>query len=382
MTLKELRYLAGSGGRALLREAGEIPGGDLARLTKLRKRHPSERCRAAVTLLALRERAAAKFTRAGEMAFDREGLEQASGETTAAYRAGRYRGAGLIADLCCGIGGDSIALAGVADVLAVDRSPGRVGIARWNAGVYGVAGRVRGIAADLSRWLPGADAIFMDPSRREGGRRFLALADYRPPVELDRLLSVAPHAGVKVAPGIPYKEIPDGCEVEFISEGGACKEAVLWFGNLRSEAARRATLLPGGASLTHRPSEAAPVAPPGAWLYEPDRAVVRAHLIGRLAEDLGAWKLDPEVAYLSADRCVDTPFARAYRVADVFPFGLKRLQGYLNTGHIGRLDIKKRRFPMQPDELRRRLKLEGDRQATIVLTRIADRPTVIVCQPA
>ncbi len=381
MTLKDLRYFATPEGRGLLQAAAETPGDDLVRLTRLRKRFPPARCRAAVALVALRQRAGAKYTRSADMVFDREGLEQATGETIAAYRARRYRGFGRIADLCCGIGGDTTALAGVGEVLAVDRDAARVGMALWNAAVCGVAGRVRGIAADLSVWMPAADALFMDPARRKGDRRFLSPGDYLPPVHLERFLAVTPHIGIKVAPGIPYGEIPPDCEVEFISEAGACKEAVLWFGKLKTDAGRRATLLPSEETLVFRPFPEAPVNPPGAFLYEPDRAVIRAHLIDQLAEDLNAWKLDPQVAYLSADHRVETPFARCYRITDIIPFGLKRLQNYLNTHRIGQLEIKKRRFPLTPEDLRGRLKLKGEARATLVLTRIADRPIVVVCCP-
>ena len=114
-------------------------------------------------------------------------------------------------------------------------------------------------------------------------------------------------------------------------------------------------------------------------MLEPDRAVIRAHLIDQLAGDLGAWKLDGEVAYLSSDSPVETPFATRFRVREVFRFGLKRLQGYLRVAGIGRLEIKKRRFPIEPDDLRRQLRLGGEGEATLVLTRIGEKPTVIVC---
>jgi len=381
MTLDDLPYFASPEGQDLLRAASELSVDDLARLTRLRKTYPPDRCRAAVTLLTLRERARTKFSRAADMAFDRDGLEQASGEIIAAHRARRYRGCGRVVDLCCGVGGDTAGLAAVAEVVAVDIAPNRVGMTRWNAAAYGVGDRVRGVCADGSKGLPEADAVFMDPARREGGRRFLALAHYRPPVRLDRLRVVTPHIGVKVAPGIPYSEIPDGCEVEFISESGACKEAVLWFGKLRTDAERRATILPLGETLALRSSAEIPVRPPGGYIYEPDRAVIRAHLVEQVADDLDAWKLSVDVAYLSSDRCADTPFARCYRVIDVLPFNLKKLQRYLSTARIGRLDIKKRRFPLTPEALRSRLKLKGDGYLTLFLTRIADRPTAIVCAP-
>ncbi|MCZ6634988.1 MAG: SAM-dependent methyltransferase, partial [bacterium] len=64
------------------------------------------------------------------------------------------------------------------------------------------------------------------------------------------------------------------------------------------------------------------------------------------------------------------------------PFNLKRLRNYLSTRNIGRLTIKKRRFALTPDDLRKRLKLKpGDHEAVLFLTRIQEHPTVIVCKP-
>src|SRR5262249_15044072 len=65
----------------------------------------------------LRLRARAKFSRAMDMFFTRPGLEQASAEVIAGHRLARYSGAGLVADLCCGIGG------GVAAPAAGRRAP-------------------------------------------------------------------------------------------------------------------------------------------------------------------------------------------------------------------------------------------------------------------
>jgi hypothetical protein len=380
MTLDDLHFFSTSEGRDLLSTMLKTPGDDLTRLTRLRKQYPPDRCRAALTLLTLRERAQTKFSRASEMAFDREGLEQSSGETVATYRAKRFRGFNQIADLCCGIGGDAIALSQHASVIAVDQNPNRVAITGWNAKAYNRS--LQSVCADVTTWIPDAEAIFLDPSRRTHNRRVFALHEYQPPVHLNPLQKITPHVAIKVAPGLPYETIPSDCECEFISDRGACKEAVLWFGNLKTDAKRRATLLPSGHTLPFKPTLEAPVDPPGAYLYEPDRAVIRAHLIDQLALDLVAWKLDSETAYLSSDHPQNTPFARRYEVQDTFPFSLKRLQNYLSTRNIGRLTIKKRRFPLTPDDLRKRLNLkQKDQEAVLFLTRIHERPTVIVCKP-
>lgn len=381
MTLDDLRYLATPKGRELLRVASENHEEELSLLSKLRKNFKPLHCRTAVNLWALRKQANLKFTLADGMVFDREGLEQSSGEKISFYRARRYKGQNRVVDLCCGIGGDTIALAQQGEVVSLDLNPVRVGMTRWNAEVYNSGNRVRSVCSNLLSWIPETDAIFMDPSRRKLGRRFLRPRDYFPPIQTKRLFAITPNVGIKVAPGIPHEDIPPNCETEFISEHGTCKEAVFWFGNLKTASARRATLLPSEATMTERSSSTAIIRPPGRYLYEPDNAVIRAHLIDQIAEDLGAWKLDPQVAYLSSDCRIETYFARCYQVVEIFPFSLKRLQNYLTAKNIGRLDIKKRRFPISSDEMRQRLKLHGEGWAIVFLTRISERPVAVICCP-
>ena len=100
-----------------------------------------------------------------------------------------------------------------------------------------------------------------------------------------------------------------------------------------------------------------------------------------MAELLDAGLLSPDIAYLTGDRLVPTPFATAYRVLDHFPFALKPLRAYLRARDVGAVTIKKRGTAVEPEQLRRQLALKGSRPATIVLTRIADRHSVLVVEP-
>src|SRR5580658_7630192 len=121
--------LTPQGQELLSRLAAEGTGQDgtsLALAVRLRRDYPASLVAVAMAQRDLRRAAAAKFSRAAQMLFTRAGYEQSSSETIARYRAARLKDAGLqdasrVADLCCGIGGDLIALAEVSDVLAVDR---------------------------------------------------------------------------------------------------------------------------------------------------------------------------------------------------------------------------------------------------------------------
>jgi len=376
-----LDRLLSPAGRALL---DELPEGALGldealRLgTRLRARYPPELVAAAVAQHDLRVRAAGKFAAAGRMWFTREGLEQASAEPLARHRADRYAPFDLVADLCCGIGGDLCALAPGRDAVAVDLDPVHLRMARENARLHGAAqlAAVRADVRDLR--LPASLAVFVDPARRAAGRR-LPAGESRPP--LDWCLGLAGRVagvGIKAAPGLPLDLVPPGWEVELLADRRELKEAVLWSPELATTS-RRATVFPGPDSLAARPGLPLDYAPPGGWLLDPNPAVTRAGLVEELGRDLGAWKLDPRIAFLSADRPLASPFGRLLRVDASLPWNLKRLRAVLRDRGVGAVEVRKRGSAVDVDDLTARLRPRGDAWAVVVLTRVADRPWALVC---
>ncbi|MGA5562581.1 class I SAM-dependent methyltransferase [Streptomyces platensis] len=385
-------------GQALLAELRDHdPSDELAAATRLRRTHPAALVSAALGQARLRQRAAAKFgADAGRMYFTANGVEQSTRATVAAHRARRLAGLGVrtLADLCCGIGGDAIALARAGiRVLAVDRDPLACAAARANAEALGLAELIEVRCADVTEVdTAGYDAVFVDPARRSkarGGRIFDPEA-YSPPlswaVEAARK---APVAALKIAPGVPHEALPEDAETEWISDGGDVKEAVVWFGAAGggtgrvTPGGRRATLLPAGESLLGAGLPDPEPGPVGDWLYEPDGAVIRAHLVADVAEQLDGRLIDPTIAYITADRLVGTPYATAYAITDVLPFHVKKLKALLREREVGVAVIKKRGSAVEPEELRKKLKLGGGRAScTIFLTRVAGAPTMLLGHPA
>ncbi|MFE0434698.1 methyltransferase domain-containing protein [Streptomyces nigra] len=375
-------------GRALLDAVRDTdPADELAVATRLRREHPAELVSAALGQARLRQRAAAKFGTedAGRMYFTPNGVEQSTRASVAAYRAARMRelGIGSVADLCCGIGGDAIALARAGiRVLAVDRDPLTVAAARANMAALGLADLVEVREADVTEvGTAGFDAVFVDPARRGGRGRIFDPEAYSPPlswaVETARTTA---HAALKVAPGIPHEAVPGDAEAEWISDGGDVKEAVLWFGT--APGAIRATLLPGPRSLLSRGLPDPGVRPVGRYLYEPDGAVIRAHLVAEVAESLDGGLVDATIAYVTADTLRPTPYATAYEITDQLPFNVKKLKALLRERAVGTLTVKKRGSAVEPEELRRKVKPQGPNAATVFLTRVAGAPTMLVGHPA
>jgi SAM-dependent methyltransferase len=346
---------------------------------ELRKDYPGDLVAAAMGQHELRLLARQKFARAMQMHFTRSGLEQASSESTARWRARRWSSATRVADLCCGIGGDLIGLAAGRQVVAVDLDPVHLHMARLNARVYQVGGAVTIQLADAREVdLAGFDGAFIDPARRSArGRKPAGRSE--PPLDwcialADRLAAV----GIKAAPGLPRSFVPQGWEVEFIADGRDLKEAALWSPALAS-AGRRATILPAGHTLTDQPGPAVSCQPPGAYLLDPNPAVTRAGLVEELARELGAWKIDEQIAFLSTDNDVRSPFARTLRIIESAPWNEKQFATLLRSLDIGAVDIRRRGLAGAVDQIHRRLRLHGSRRATVVITRVADRPWGLIC---
>ncbi|SDH51284.1 Methyltransferase domain-containing protein [Sinosporangium album] len=412
-------------GRRALAEAVEATSSGLdpvVAATRLRKTYDPALSAVALTQAALRERARDKFgPDAAAMYFTRAGLEQSTRREVADHRARRLAAhfgiaplsaqAALtappqaapsmppaaspngpsVADLCCGIGGDMIALAraGFA-VHAVDADPLTAAVARANAEALGLGDRVRVHAAEAASVDPAAfDAVFLDPARRTSrGRTFDPMA-YSPAwPEVLGIVARSRAACLKVAPGIPDEILPVGAEAEWVSYRGEVKEAVIWCGPLGAGAvrrageavARRATLLPAGLVLAPDAPEA-PVGEIGAYLYEPDGAAIRAHLVAEVADMVRGRLIDPLIAYLTSDERVSTPWASCYEIHKVMPFSLKRLRAALRAEGVGSVTIKKRGSAVDIERLRKDLKLSGDKSVVVVLTRIGDRPFALICTP-
>jgi pyruvate kinase len=100
-----------------------------------------------------------------------------------------------------------------------------------------------------------------------------------------------------------------------------------------------------------------------------------------LAEQLGARLFAPEIAYLTTDAPVESPWLRGYRVLDEMAFDRKKLKAYLRERSIGVLEIKKRGSDVVPEQLRKEMLLKGENAATLIVSRVGDAHRVLVVEP-
>ena len=402
----DYRWLTSAAAKPYFELAGDGALSELQRSDRLRRELSAERARKVLEQVALRGRARGKFSAAERMFFAPVALEQATDEQVARYKAKRFAGGELALDLCCGIGGDLLALAERGPVLGVDREPIKALLAAANLiaclGCSPDGAEESQVARPFARSVVCGDAMrlampadvawHIDPDRRAGGARTSDARHYAPSLdELRALLAAAPHGAIKLAPAaaVPDEWAARG-ELEWISRGGECRQQVAWFGRLATEPGlRRATTVRGDAADAHsvvgRPDAPCEVAPAlGRYLHEPDAAVLAAHLAGALAADCGLRAIDAGSAYFTSDdaidHAIDHGLLTSFEIEDVLPLDLRQLRRHLQARGIGRLEIKKRGVEHDPAAVRRQLALKGEGAAVLFLTRVAGCGLAIVAQ--
>lgn len=389
--MSELTALLTPDGLRLLDEVGTISStGEVAQaVSRLRGAgHSPDLVSAVVGQAHLRAKGAAKFGGFAErMLFTRAGLEQATRLGVAARHAGRMRRAGIerVADLGCGIGGDALAFAGAGiAVSAVDADEVTAAIAAYNLAPFGGDAQVRQGTAE-SFDVAKVDAMWLDPARRTAGHsetRRVVASDYSPSLDWAFSLAERMPVGIKLGPAHDRDALPADAEAQWVSADGSVVELVLWSGILARGGVRRSALVIRG-DESHEltagaDAEDADVRKLGAFLHEPDGAVIRARLIGDAARSLDAGMLDPKIAYLTGDAAVTSPFVQSFRVREMTAANPKAINTMLRANDIGTLEIKKRGMDVDPAAFRKKLRLHGAASATLVLTRVGDRRMAIL----
>lgn len=386
MELERARYLASAEGRRTLAAAEKLVAAaglnpmDPLRLSWLLRRTLAPDHAAAVSeQLMLRARALRNHGRERDWLYTAEGLEMMTHPLVAERRAARLAALGLpVLDLCCGLGGDlAAATAAGAAAAGVERDPVHALFAGHNSGARVVRGDVTEMRLDLD-----ATAVVIDPARRHGSGRRLWPGAFLPPWDtVLELAGPARAAAIKAPPGISGNFVPPGAEFEAVQLGRSMREVCLWLGEGAAAGLRRAVLLPEGVTLDSSEPEAgdAPVAP-GAYVFDPESCVTLATLVRHLAWRLGARLLDPHIAYLTAPEPAFSPLADTFEVIDTFPFSVSRLKERLREGGWRATEIRRRAFPVEPDELKKLLgRMDGD-PVTLLLTTIDGRRTVFVAR--
>ena len=336
----------------------------------------------------LRSRAVTKFglSAATRMLFTEQGLEQSTRAAVSSWHARRLADAGIksVTDLGCGIGGDSMAFASAGiTVTALEKDTAAADFASHNLSGFTNAEVRHGdaIEAEIA-----TEAVWLDPARRNlsvkaAGRVMLKPEDFSPNLDFAIELARKHDAGIKLAGSLPHELIPADCEANWVSHNNELVETVLWFGKLGTPGKRSAVIVDGQVLEFAGEDIQAPLAAPGKYIYDPISAIVRSHLIGAFALENNLWGISGAIAYLSGDQRVETPWLRGFEILEELPLDAKRIAKRMAELDIGTLEIKKRGVDITPEQLRPKLKLRGQKSATLILTKINDARKALLCLP-
>ena len=338
---------------------------------------------AMMDLRGLRQRAKQKFEIGQEMFFTKPLLEQASSEPVAKYRAQRFVDAGFsyVVDACCGCGSDAITLAQAGiKVDAYDINEITTVFATKNAEVCGVTDNLSIHCADSTEVELPEGAIMLDPARRKGSKRIINPEMWSPsPEAIGDLIKSRPAACLKLSPATDIELLlelfPAPDEIEVISYRGEAKEMVFWYGKLASGVERRATILPSGDSCSGDKNSQAPTADEiGDFIFDPNPALVRAGLVGKMAGELDLKNIDPHIGYLTGNKQLSSSFLSCLKVLAIDSLDPRKIRVIMRDHQVGSIQIRKRGISESPVALTKRFlpKSYGDKHFTFIATRVKD----------
>lgn len=315
-------------------------------------------------------------------------LEQCSSEATALLKQRWLRGEDVVLDLTGGMGVDLWAMARTArEVHYIEQSPDLALATSYNYASLSLSPECYTITSGdsitllpelLARYRP--TVLYLDPARREVGdlsRRVYAIEDCQP--SLREVIDLVEQSGgapcprmlVKLSPMLDIKhslrDYPEVGRVSIVSVRGEVKELLLHVvpasrRELEEVPIEAYDLTTSGevryfAGSWHEEAQAMLVYDhPRQYIYEPNGATMKSGLFATLGTQMGMPALHPNThLYTSDDYREDFPGA-IYRCLEIIPYSsseVKRLHK-----RIARADVSCRNFPLRPEELQRKLKIQ------------------------
>ena len=361
--------------------------------------------RAIAEQLACRKKAAKKLSHLSQynLLYTSLALEQASGELTAKYKASLLSGKRVI-DLSGGFGVDSMFLSRVfQEVVYCERDPLLCALFRHNLKQCGISNVQvhNGDSIELLSASPDDcfDWIFVDPARRERGRRSIGLEASSPDVVASHeiLLRKADRVCIKASPALELsglnKLLPSLCSIIVVSVDRECKEVLLLLEKSAVQkpvtvkavcmlsASDAVTEVFGDGVVERRIADSVKE-----YVYEPDPAIIKAKLSGTLARDAGIEFVNSSVDYLTSNSLIEDFPGRTFRLIECVLYKPKTFKAFLERHDIRGASIQRRDFPLSAEDLRKKYRLLESDKAFLFFTRDnAGRPVAIYalrCFPA
>ena len=392
---QEFDWLFSEEGKLLVLQAAADFGDRKNSLTinkTLRKKISPVRAAIVIEQAQLRIHGLKKFPCAGQMFFTRRGLEQSTSLQIARYKATHFRGLKNVADICCGVGGDLIALAARAvsgiSTVGIDADELTAAIAGHNllgVGLFNASVRHQTFEeADLAEF----DGIHIDPDRRKKSRTVRGDFFHPSLPNIYAALSEGQTVAIKVAPATPrHDSMPERIQREWIGDNRECKQQVLWSGPKTPKPGRTtATMVANTGRVFTYSAESKRVAGArlaaakemGESIFEPHAVVLASGLMSSLAEDVGLAPVSEHADYLTGSLIQKTPLLSEYKIEETLQLDMRKISAALRKFKVGELIVKKRGVEQEVYNQISRLKVAGENRATLIATRHIRRRIALI----
>lgn len=370
---------------------------------------------------------------------DKLALEQSTAQDIGRWKAnlwsadndgdGSKSGASTVHDLCCGMGGDSFFIPASFKVVGIDLDEKRLDMYRHNMKAIGktaevICGDVREVAKiremPASAGMTNTEFFTIDPARRAlEGENQRDLRNLTP--SLEEVVEISKHyqgGMVKLPPGYPPAEIPDGTEILYLGGHSDCRECLVLFGSLAKnpDTVRAVMISKDGNALAEwsRPRDRSletldedlqekldrndslkgrdrtyrtatsrndlPIGEIANYLSEPAPILIRSHLFNAaaLSSDPHAHLISEGIAYVASDLPLPAPGFTCYEIVAHSEISTGAVRSMLKEHDIGKITLKLRGVKLDPDTEIKRLKPKGKKSAILFYTRAAGKKIALL----
>ena len=319
-------------------------------------------------------------------------LEQTSSQITAEYKASLVSGR-VLTDLTGGFGIDSYFFSkNVEKVYYNELNSNLAEIVQHNYEAL-KADNIEANSGDGLAFLKSADIkfdwIYLDPARRDdhGGKVF-RLGDCTPNVveNLSLLFESSDRILIKTSPLLDLKlgisELDFVAEIHIVAVENEVKE-LLWFlkkghtsavkiitkNFTKKEEQTFTTFLD-----ENKPTE---IGLPETYLYEPNAAIMKSQLFGKLAMEFQVKKLHQNSHLFTSEKNINFP-GRSFKITDIMLFGSKELK---NRFKSKKANISTRNFPVDVESIRKKYRIkDGGSDYLFFTTNLKEEKIVLVCE--
>ncbi len=348
--------------------------GDAKKLALATKKYPNYNLQVISSLISVLQKAEIKLPEHYKnlAAFNQKSYEQCTSEAVAIYKASIMGVKNkTIINLTGGIGIDDWAMSDHAlkiDSCEIDHDIHSM--AKYNLSLFNINNVTRHFGDGIAfiKTHETADILYVDPDRRPNTGRVFRIEDSEPDVisNMPLFLEKAEYVWLKLSPmaDITYvlKSFPTTIALYVIAWLGEVKELLICCSNKSNAAVKKVAVNIGTKSLfafeDHSNNPCVSFSNIGQYLYEPNKAIIKAELSADYATSCNLHLLSTNSHFFISDHLVPNFYGRTFKIIERLLYKPKTLKTYLAKNKIFQANITTRNFRESSEELKVRFRLK------------------------